>query len=74
MPMLNVSLTVNGRPAATTVEPRTQLCELLRENLNLTGTHVGCEQGFAAPAPLSSTVNLSDPASVMRVTVKAVLS
>ena len=45
MPMLNVSLTVNGRPAAATVEPRTQLCELLRENLNLTGTHVGCEQG-----------------------------
>jgi carbon-monoxide dehydrogenase small subunit len=45
MPMLNVSLTVNGRPVAATVEPRTQLCELLRENLNLTGTHVGCEQG-----------------------------
>ena len=28
-----------------TVEPRTQLCELLREELNLTGTHLGCEQG-----------------------------
>ncbi|MBR1125921.1 2Fe-2S iron-sulfur cluster binding domain-containing protein [Bradyrhizobium lablabi] len=43
--MLSVSLTVNGRPVTATVEPRTQLCELLREDLNLTGTHVGCEQG-----------------------------
>jgi aerobic-type carbon monoxide dehydrogenase small subunit (CoxS/CutS family)/carbon monoxide dehydrogenase subunit G len=45
MSMLNVSLTVNGRPVTATVEPRTQLCELLREDLNLTGTHIGCEQG-----------------------------
>lgn len=43
--MLSVSLTVNGRPVTATVEPRTQLCELLREDLNLTGTHIGCEQG-----------------------------
>jgi aerobic carbon-monoxide dehydrogenase small subunit len=45
MSMLSVSLTINGRPVTATVEPRTQLCELLREALNLTGTHVGCEQG-----------------------------
>jgi aerobic-type carbon monoxide dehydrogenase small subunit (CoxS/CutS family)/carbon monoxide dehydrogenase subunit G len=45
MSMLSVSLTVNGRPVTATVEPRTQLCELLREELNLTGTHLGCEQG-----------------------------
>ena len=43
--MLGVSLTVNGRPVTATVEPRMQLCELLRDELNLTGTHLGCEQG-----------------------------
>jgi carbon-monoxide dehydrogenase small subunit len=45
MSMLSISLTVNGRPVTATVEPRTQLCELLREELYLTGTHLGCEQG-----------------------------
>jgi carbon-monoxide dehydrogenase small subunit len=45
MSMLSVSLNVNGRPVTATVEPRTQLCELLREELHLTGTHLGCEQG-----------------------------
>ena len=45
MPMLDISLTVNGHPVKATVEARTQLSELLREELNLTGTHVGCEQG-----------------------------
>ncbi|CAN7217139.1 2Fe-2S iron-sulfur cluster-binding protein [Bradyrhizobium sp. LjRoot220] len=45
MSMLSISLTVNGRPVTATVEPRTQLCDLLREELNLTGTHLGCEQG-----------------------------
>jgi carbon-monoxide dehydrogenase small subunit len=45
MPMLSISLTVNGHPVKATVEARTQLSELLREELNLTGTHVGCEQG-----------------------------
>ena len=45
MSMLGISLTVNGRHVTATVEPRTQLCDLLREELNLTGTHLGCEQG-----------------------------
>ena len=38
-----VSLTVNGKPATATVEGRTLLVQLLRENLGLTGTHVGCD-------------------------------
>ena len=38
-----VSLTVNGKPASATVEGRTLLVQLLRENLGLTGTHVGCD-------------------------------
>src|SRR4051794_22438382 len=38
-----VSLTVNGKKATATVEGRTLLVQLLRENLGLTGTHVGCD-------------------------------
>jgi aerobic carbon-monoxide dehydrogenase small subunit len=38
-----VSLTVNGKPVRVDVEPRTLLVQLLRENLRLTGTHVGCD-------------------------------
>jgi aerobic carbon-monoxide dehydrogenase small subunit len=43
--MSNLRLTVNGRPVAAAVEPRTHLADFLRENLLLTGTHLGCEQG-----------------------------
>ena len=38
-----VSLTVNGKPVSVEVDPRTLLVQLLRENLRLTGTHVGCD-------------------------------
>jgi aerobic carbon-monoxide dehydrogenase small subunit len=38
-----VSLTVNGRPVSAEVEGRTLLVQLLREHLELTGTHVGCD-------------------------------
>jgi len=38
-----VALTVNGRPYAKEVEARTLLVHLLRDDLGLTGTHIGCE-------------------------------
>jgi aerobic carbon-monoxide dehydrogenase small subunit len=38
-----VTLTVNGQPRRADVEPRTLLVHFLRENLGLTGTHVGCD-------------------------------
>jgi carbon-monoxide dehydrogenase small subunit len=38
-----VNLTVNGRPVTVTIDPRTLLVQLIRENLALTGTHVGCD-------------------------------
>jgi aerobic carbon-monoxide dehydrogenase small subunit len=38
-----VSMTVNGKPAKADVDPRTLLVQYLRENLRLTGTHVGCD-------------------------------
>ena len=41
--MPNISLKVNGEPVSATVEARTLLVQLLRENLGLTGTHVGCD-------------------------------
>jgi carbon-monoxide dehydrogenase small subunit len=43
--MPRVSMTVNGRAASGEVEGRTLLVEFLRENLRLTGTHVGCDTG-----------------------------
>jgi carbon-monoxide dehydrogenase small subunit len=41
--MKTVSLTVNGKAATASVEERTLLVQLLREQLGLTGTHVGCD-------------------------------
>jgi carbon-monoxide dehydrogenase small subunit len=43
---MNVSMTVNGRSVSADVEPRTLLVHFIRENLHLTGTHVGCETGY----------------------------
>jgi carbon-monoxide dehydrogenase small subunit len=40
---MKVSFVLNGRPASADVEPRTLLVEMLRDNLGLTGTHVGCD-------------------------------
>ena len=41
--MAKVSVTVNGKVRTADVEPRTLLVHFLRETLNLTGTHVGCD-------------------------------
>jgi aerobic carbon-monoxide dehydrogenase small subunit len=40
-----ITLRVNGETIARPVLPRTNLADFLRETLELTGTHVGCEQG-----------------------------
>jgi len=40
-----IRLTVNGRPYEGSAEPRTSLADFLRDELDLTGTHVGCEHG-----------------------------
>ena len=40
-----VSLTVNGRTRQALTEPRKTLADFLREDLQLTGTHLGCEHG-----------------------------
>jgi aerobic carbon-monoxide dehydrogenase small subunit len=41
--MASVSMTVNGQALTREVEPRTLLVEFLRQQLDLTGTHVGCD-------------------------------
>ena len=41
--MVPVSMTVNGKAVSAQVDPRTLLVQYLRENLRLTGTHVGCD-------------------------------
>jgi aerobic-type carbon monoxide dehydrogenase small subunit (CoxS/CutS family) len=43
--MCTIRLTVNGEPRVAEVEPRRLLVDFLREDLGLTGTHIGCEQG-----------------------------
>ena len=45
MPEKKITLTVNGKTHTATVEPRMTLLDFLRDELNLTGTHVGCEHG-----------------------------
>ncbi|MEM7461301.1 MAG: (2Fe-2S)-binding protein [Pseudomonadota bacterium] len=41
--MTTVSMTVNGKEVSADVEDRTLLVDFIRENLKLTGTHVGCD-------------------------------
>jgi aerobic carbon-monoxide dehydrogenase small subunit len=42
---IDITLTVNGEPVRAEVEPRQNLVDFLREALQLTGSHVGCEHG-----------------------------
>lgn len=44
--MTRIALTVNGKPITAEVTPRTHLADFLREQLLLTGTHLGCEHGI----------------------------
>lgn len=42
---VDIQLTVNGTHVELSAEPRKTLADLLRDDLGLTGTHLGCEQG-----------------------------
>ena len=44
-PKLHVSVTINGIPTEATVDSRLLLADFLRDQLDLTGTHLGCEHG-----------------------------
>ena len=43
MSTVPISLTVNGRAVQADIDPRTLLVQLIRDQLHLTGTHVGCD-------------------------------
>ena len=43
--LVKVSMTVNGKPVTAEVEPRSLLASFLRDQLRLTGTHIGCDTG-----------------------------
>ncbi len=40
---MRIAVTINGKPMSADVEPRTLLAYLIRDEFNLTGTHVGCD-------------------------------
>ena len=67
MSKITVKMTVNGGPVEAEVEPRTLLIHYLRESLNLTGAHIGCETSHCG----ACTVDL-DGKSVKSCTVFAV--
>jgi carbon-monoxide dehydrogenase small subunit len=50
--MKQIHLTINGEPVAAQVDPRQHLADFLRENLFLTGTHLGCEHGVCGACTL----------------------
>lgn len=53
--MKQVSITVNGKDYSAEVSPRTSLADFLRDQLKLTGTHLGCEHGVCG----ACTVNVN---------------
>ena len=63
----HISMTVNGKPAEALAEPRTLLIHFLREELNLTGPHIGCDTSHCG----ACTVDL-DGKSVKSCTMFAV--
>jgi len=50
--MTTIGLTVNGRAVNEPVDPRTHLADFLRDQLDLTGTHLGCEHGVCGACTL----------------------
>ena len=50
-----ISVTINGETFEREVETRLLLSDFIRHECELTGTHVGCEHGSAAPARSCST-------------------
>src|SRR5664279_5208200 len=62
-----ISLTVNGEVHSADVEPRLLLVHLIREVLNLTGTHIGCDTSSCGACTI-----LMDGKSVKSCTILAV--
>jgi len=67
IPRVPIRIKVNGKEYALDVEPRLLLADLLREELDLTGTHVGCDTTYCGACTV-----LLNGASVKSCTVFAV--
>jgi aerobic carbon-monoxide dehydrogenase small subunit len=67
MAKVQIAIKVNGKPVDALVEPRTLLIHFLREQLNLTGPHIGCETSHCG----ACTVDL-DGKSVKSCTIFAI--
>ncbi|MYA37586.1 MAG: (2Fe-2S)-binding protein [Gammaproteobacteria bacterium] len=67
--MSTINLAVNGQSVSGEVEPRTLLVEFLREQLRLTGTHVGCDT-----SQCGACVVMVDGKSAKSCTVLAVMA
>ena len=66
---MQVTMTVNGREVSADVEARTLLVHFIREQLLLTGTHVGCESGYCGACTV--TVDGKATKSCMMLAVQA---
>ena len=64
---VSISLTVNGKPCRRDVEPRQLLVEFIREELRLTGTHIGCDTSYCGACTV-----LLDGAAIKSCTLFAV--
>jgi aerobic carbon-monoxide dehydrogenase small subunit len=56
MSKVHIALTVNGKAVEAEVEPRTLLIHFIREQLDLTGSHIGCDTGHCG----ACTVDMND--------------
>ena len=56
--MIPISLEINGETVEREVDPRTLLVHFIRDDLDLTGTHVGCDTGNCGASTSDSTVVL----------------
>ena len=56
MEKIRLNMTVNGKDVEVLTEPRQLLAHVLREELNLTGTHIGCETSHCG----ACTVDMND--------------
>ncbi len=66
---VKVNITVNGKPVEREIEPRLLLSDFLRHDLNLKGTHVGCEHGMCGACTV-----LMDGEAVRSCTMFAVMA
>ncbi|WP_428908047.1 (2Fe-2S)-binding protein [Niallia sp. Krafla_26] len=69
MNLVTVKMRVNGIDAEKEIEPRLLLSDFLREELNLTGTHVGCEHGVCGACTI--LVNNESARSCLMLAVQA---